>query len=68
MVCFYSLADYADEEDMHVGKSSKYVKAWKGTKNGQLSINASDSDITSSYAMTVCLHQNRQLSIQTNGQ
>ena len=50
----YSLADYADEEDMHVGSSSKYVKSVEGTKNGQLSINASDSDIASSYAMTVC--------------
>lgn len=49
----YSLADYAEEQDMYVGSENKYVKSFESTQQGKLSESISDSDVASSYAMTV---------------
>lgn len=49
----YSLADYAEEADMYVGSTSKYVKSYASTTSGVSSIVYADSDLATSYAMTM---------------
>lgn len=49
----YSLAGYANETDMYVGSSSKYVASYESTSKGVTSAVYSDSDIATSCAMTM---------------
>lgn len=49
----YSLADYADESEVYVGSSSKYVCSFASTSKGISSIVYADSDLATSYAMTM---------------
>ncbi|WP_302626932.1 family 43 glycosylhydrolase [uncultured Eubacterium sp.] len=49
----YSLADYVQEKDFYVGSTNKYVKSFESTGQGLLTEKVSDSNIASSYAMTV---------------
>ncbi len=49
----YSLEDEADESSMYVGSSHSSVAYYFSTDNGKLSSIYSDSDIATSYAMTM---------------
>lgn len=49
----YSLYKYATEEELNVNSTSKYVKRVDSTSAGKLNEVISNSDIASSYAMTV---------------
>ncbi|MBE5957297.1 MAG: hypothetical protein E7254_00330 [Lachnospiraceae bacterium] len=50
----YGLAPYATDADMVAGSNHEYVRAYAGTETkGKLTINRSESDTASSYAMTM---------------
>lgn len=49
----YSLADYAAESELYVGSASKYVRSYESTATGVMSTNVSDSNIATSYVMTM---------------
>ena len=49
----YSLADYANDSELHIGSTSRYVKTIESTNQGLLPESVSASYIASSYAMTV---------------
>lgn len=49
----YSLADYAEASELYVGSSSEYVKSYESTSAGVSGVLFSDSDIATSYAMTM---------------
>lgn len=49
----YSLEGYADEKDMYVGSTSNYVRSYQSTSDGKCGISFSESDIATSYAMTM---------------
>ena len=49
----YSLADYSTETDMYVGSDNYYVRNFESTTNGICSETFSESDIATSYAMTM---------------
>ena len=49
----YSLADYAEESELYVGSSSEYVCSFASTSSGVTSIIFADSDLATSYAMTM---------------
>lgn len=49
----YSLADYATEADMYVGSDNYYVRNFESTSNGVCPNSLSESDISTSYAMTM---------------
>ena len=49
----YSLADKASETDLVVGSNNAFVKNFDSTAKGKMNEVASDSDIATSYAMTM---------------
>lgn len=49
----YSLADYVDASELYVGSSSYYVRSYESTSAGKSDRVFSDSDIATSYAMTM---------------
>lgn len=49
----YSLADYATEDDIYVGSTHNYVRNYESTINGVCTESFSESDIATSYAMTM---------------
>lgn len=49
----YSLNEYAENNEMYVGSSSKYVKSYESTDAGLCNNNLSDSFTADSYAMTM---------------
>lgn len=49
----YSLAGYAAEEDLYVGSPSTYVRSFESTAAGRCNYQCPDSDIATSYAMTM---------------
>ena len=49
----YSLADYTTETDLYVGNTHDYVRSFESTSNGVCSDVLSDSDIATTYAMTM---------------
>lgn len=49
----YSLAQYAEISDLYVGSTSEYVRSYVSTSAGVSKKNFSDSDIATSYAMTM---------------
>lgn len=49
----YSLVGYAQDSDMYVGSTSTYVKSFQSTPAGVCARNFADSDISTSYTMTM---------------
>ena len=49
----YSLQGYANDSDLYVGSSNRYVKSFESTNTGKCNGKYSDSDIATSYAMTM---------------
>lgn len=49
----YSLADYAEESELYVGSGSRYVYSHASTSKGVTSITFADSEMATSYAMTM---------------
>ena len=49
----YSLADYVAKEEMYVGSSHNYVRNFASTSEGVCQSSFSESDIATSYAMTM---------------
>ena len=49
----YSLADYAAADQLYVGNDNYYVKNYDSTEKGKLEEVYSESDIATSYAMTM---------------
>jgi len=49
----YSLADYATESELYIGSASEYVASFESTEEGKAATCFSDSDIATSYAMTM---------------
>lgn len=49
----YSLADFAEETDMYVGSSHYNVRSFESTEKGVCPFVLSESDIATSYAMTM---------------
>jgi len=49
----YSLADYSTEGQMYVGSTDEYVRSFESTSEGKFENTFADSDIASSYAMTM---------------
>lgn len=62
----YSLADYAEKEEMYVGSDSKYVRSYEATEKGVLSSNYSNSDTATSYAMTMKFGPKTDLEFKAN--
>lgn len=49
----YSLTDYSTEEDMYIGSTHKYVRNYESTSGGKFNNTVSESEMASSYAMTM---------------
>jgi len=51
----YSLSDYVTDSDLYVGSSNYYVRAFESTDEGYSQFSYSESDIASTYVMTMKL-------------
>lgn len=49
----YSLADYVDASELYVGSTNYYVRSYESTLAGVTDMSFSDSDMATSYAMTM---------------
>ncbi|MBR3645341.1 MAG: carbohydrate-binding protein [Lachnospiraceae bacterium] len=49
----YGLEGYVNDDEMYIGSANKYVYNFSSTSKGKMSYNLSDSDISTTYAMTM---------------